>query len=377
MKEAITMMLKQTAQIIELIQEGKTCNQICEAMNLTNRQLYLRLMNLENKGLFFRRKYYSGGNILYRQINKIPVLKEYKKVPSGEIITRPDETEIKVIVISDTHFGSKLERIDLLDRVYNYCINNNIHIIFNCGDIIDGTFGHNDKRIKDVYSQIDYLIKKYPFDKNILTFAVGGDHDHSALTRGYQDIIEIIKNYRHDLIFQNYYNATISIKNEKILLHHREPQGKLLADGRTIDGKEIIPIVLNGHLHKYVVEQTKSDGVVNVLVPSLSDLNESFPTALELTLTFAKGYISNATFRQIYFGVKDTIISEVNYDLSNHQIIPRSTIMFEESYSFDVKEECDIEETSQRIAKQETKPIVKKLERPSQIDRFNQRYNLE
>lgn len=377
MKEAITMMPKQTAQIIELIKEGKTCNQICEVMNLTNKQLYLRLMNLENKGLFFRRKYYSDGNILYRQINKIPVLKEYKKVPSGEIITRPDETEIKVIVISDTHFGSKLERIDLLDRVYNYCINNNIHIIFNCGDIIDGTFGHNDKRIKDVYSQIDYLIKKYPFDKNILTFAVGGDHDHSALTRGYQDIIEIIKNYRHDLIFQNYYNAIISIKNEKILLHHRETQGKLLADGRTIDGKEIIPIVLNGHSHRYVVEQTKSDGVVNVLVPSLSDINESFPTALELTLTFVKGYISNATFKQIYFGVKDTIISEANYDLSNHQIIPRPTIMFEESYSFDVKEESDIEDTSQRIAEQETKPLVKKLERPSQIDRFNQRYNLE
>ena len=51
--------------------------------------------------------------------------------------------------------------------------------------------------------------------------------------------------------------------------------------------------------------------------------------------------------------------------------------MFEESYSFDVKEESDIEDTSQRIAEQETKPLVKKLERPSQIDRFNQRYNLE
>ena len=366
------MMPKQTAQIIELIKEGKTCNQICEVMNLTNKQLYLRLMNLENKGLFFRRKYYSDGNILYRQINKIPVLKEYKKVPSGEIITRPDETEIKVIVISDTHFGSKLERLDLLDRVYNYCINNNIHIIFNCGDIIDGTFGHNDKRIKDVYSQIDYLIKKYPFDRNILNFAIGGDHDHSALTCGYQDMIEILKNYRHDIVFQSYYNAIISIKNDKILLHHRVPQEKSVTDGKKLESKEIIPIVLNGHLHKYATEQKKSDGIVNALVPSLSDINDSFPTALELTLMFTKGYISSTIFKQIYFGVKDTIISEVNYDLSNRQITP-SPIRLLESYSFVSQEESDTEKES--IV--EAKSLVKKLERPSQIDKFNQRYNLE
>lgn len=361
------MMPKQTTQIIELIKAGKTCNQICETMNLTHRQLYLRLMNLENKGFLFRRKYYSDGNILYRPITKGPVLKEFKKNPSGEIITKPDETEIKVMVISDTHIGSKLERLDLLDRVYNYCINNNIHLIFNCGDIIDGTFSKTERRIKDTYSQIDYLIKKYPFDKNILTFAVGGDHDHSALIHCYQDVMEILKNYRHDIIFQNYYNVTINIKNGKILLHHREPQGNMIASGRTVDGKEIIPIVLNGHAHKYVVEQQKSDGVVTALVPSLSDINDSFPTALELTISFSKGYISNATFKQIYFGVKDVTLSEANFDLSNCFITPSSTIMFQEPYSFTNQEESITEE----------KTLVKKLERSSPIDKFNQRYNLK
>ena len=371
------MMPKQTSQIIELIKEGKTCNQICEVMNLTNRQLYLRLMNLENKGLFFRRKYYSDGNIIYQPITKIKVLRGYKENLSGEIITRPDENEIKVMVISDTHFGNKLERLDLLDRVYNYCIKNNIHLIFNCGDIIDGTFGQSEKRIKDTYGQIDYLIKKYPFDKSILTFAVGGDHDLSALRYNFQDIIEIIKNYRHDIIIENYFNSIVNIKNDRLLLHHREVERKSNSDGRNIDYKEITPIILNGHIHKYAIEQTRNDGVVSAFVPSLSDINNSFPTALELTISFSKGYISNAVFKQIYFGAKDVTLSEANFDLSNRTITQSPTIMFEEPYSFDVKEESDIEETSQRIAEQETKPLVKKLERPSQIDRFNQRYNLE
>lgn len=282
------------------------------------------------------------------------------------------KTKLKLWLFRITHLGSKLERLDLLDRVYNYCIKNNIHIILNCGDIIDGVFGQCEKRIKDTYSQIDYLIKKYPFDRNILNFAVGGDHDHSALTCGYQDMIEILKNYRHDIVFQSYYNAIISIKNDKILLHHRVPQEKSVTDGRTLENNEIIPIVLNGHLHKYATEQKKSDGIVNALVPSLSDLNDSFPTALELTLMFTKGYISSTIFKQIYFGVKDSIISEANFDLSNRKITP-SPIRLLESYSFVSQEEIGTKEES--IA--EENPLAKKLERPSPIDIFNQRYNIK
>ena len=45
---------------------------------------------------------------------------------------------LSAIAISDTHCGSKFERVDLLDEVYNYATKNNIHIIFNLGDLIDG-----------------------------------------------------------------------------------------------------------------------------------------------------------------------------------------------------------------------------------------------
>lgn len=56
------------------------------------------------------------------------------------IITELQENNLKLLVISDLHFGNELERIDLVNRAYNYCIKNNIHIILCTGDIVDGSY---------------------------------------------------------------------------------------------------------------------------------------------------------------------------------------------------------------------------------------------
>ena len=363
------MMPKQTAQIIELIKEGKTCNQICEVMNLTNQQLWVRLTNIKNKGINFSREYFSDGNILYHMIYSIKALKEEKNIYANGIITKHNETEIKAIAISDEHLGSTLERKDLLDRVYNYCIKNNIHIIFNCGDIIDGTFGKYDKRIKDVYSQIEYLIKEYPFDKNILNFAVGGDHDYSALAKSYQDMTEIINNYRHDIVIPSYNNAVVNIKNDKILLYHHHENGV------AFDSTRYYPLVLAGHTHKYTIKKEKSEKAIGITIPSLSDINESLPMALELTMIFDKGLIKSVIARQIYFADKDYILNETISNLCGRES-GNSPIMYEKPYSF-YKGESECKDITEDTTEKETKPLVKKLERPSQIDKFNQRYNLE
>ena len=40
----------QTKKLLRLINEGKTCNEICEILHITNKQLYIKLTNLRNKG---------------------------------------------------------------------------------------------------------------------------------------------------------------------------------------------------------------------------------------------------------------------------------------------------------------------------------------
>ena len=175
-------MSDQTTQLIQLLNEKKTCNEICSILNLSNKQLFNNLTNLRNKGFVVKQKYYSNGVISYKPIFSIKELNHYLNTKQHvNIITSHKETEFRCLAISDLHFGNSLERIDLLDKAFDYCINNGIHIIFCCGDLIDGTFTKEQQSIEDTFLQIEHFIKDYPIDKNILTFGVAGDHDKSAL----------------------------------------------------------------------------------------------------------------------------------------------------------------------------------------------------
>lgn len=72
-------MSEQTKKLMELINEGKTCNEICAILKISNKQLYNNLTNLRNKGLIYRRKYYQNGVIVYKPIHTIPDLKNSNK----------------------------------------------------------------------------------------------------------------------------------------------------------------------------------------------------------------------------------------------------------------------------------------------------------
>ena len=302
-----------TIKLLNLIDEGKSCNEICKELNITSNQLFTKLTNLRNKGINFNSKYYSSGEITYSQIKNYEQLMRINSKNYTTLITKPNEGELRVLAISDLHFGSSKERVDLVNRAFDYCTKNNINIIFNCGDMIDGTFGQIEKDIEDVYGQIEHFIKDYPFDKNILTFGVAGDHDLSALTKSGQDFITALKSSRQDIIVPSYNNVTLFVKNDKIVLHHN-----------ITDGKNGQPnaLMLCGHPHKYRAYVTK-ENALSIAVPSLSDINESIPTALDMDIIFKDGLITNVTIRQIEFDDKDYVLSENLYSSlgdSNYEV---------------------------------------------------------
>ena len=317
------MMSEQTIKLIELINEGKTCNEICHILNISNKQLYNNLTILQNKGFYYKRKYYSNGAIVYEPIKSIKKINEFYTSNESSIITDSNELELKVLLISDLHYGNEFERNDLVDRAFNYCIKNDIHIIFLCVDMIDGTFSHVEQDISNVYEQIEHFVKDYPFDKNILTFSVGGNHDENGLRKSGQNIIEILRNYRHDIIISSYNNFFIDIKNDQIQLFHITHKSKVI--------KSKSSIVLYGHCHKYSCEQEKSK-ILHIYVPSLSDLNfnQPMPTAIQMTLQFDKGYIYDTYFNQIYFGNEDYILNEIKFNLLRGRYVKNSSILNEE-----------------------------------------------
>ncbi len=297
--------------LMDLLQKGKDTEEICNILKIDNKMLYKLLLELKNKGVKFTKEYSIGGDIHYKFINKIADLKQKAKT----IIVPKSVNSVKILAISDLHFGNQKERLDLVDRAYNYCIKNDIHLIFCGGDIIDGAYSKEVQKITNSYEQAEYLIEKYPYDKSILTFAVGGDHDFSAFYRESIDIIEMCDNYRHDIVIGNYNNAIINMKKDKIQLYHYIKGGVVL--------KVDASLMLHGHMHDFGLRMQQDR--LNVTLPSLSDIANTLPSALEITLNFKNDFIESTDIKHLYFDNKDMVLSESHLFLPENRKIKHAS----------------------------------------------------
>lgn len=304
--------IKNLELFIRLI-EGKTNSEICEKLKLTNNQFCNCLLNLKNNGTKFIKNYYYDGTIKYNTPKSFSEINKYYAKTVRTIITPENIECLKLLAISDLHFGNGLERLDLVDRAFEYCIKNGINIILCGGDFIDGCYSGEIQKITDVYKQIDYFIKKYPFDKNIITFGVGGDHDLSVLQNKSINLIDICESYRHDIVIGGFNNATLNINADKIHLYHKCPGGELQYTKA--------PIIFNGHSHKFIVSRSnKKNEALQISIPALSNIGQLMPGALEVNLAFNKNYITNTLIKHIYFGSQDIVLSETYIEIPKKNI---------------------------------------------------------
>ena len=308
-------MKEKELKLLEFLYEKKlTYNELLNTLNIRKESLNKYLNDLKFNGYDWYKKYYSDGT------TRIDIF-DYTNSEDNSIsiITRPDEEKIKTLVISDLHLGCTIERLDLLDKTFNFASKEGIHIIFGCGDLIDGVEDRSAAKntIPDIHNQIEYLIKNYPYDKNILTFAVLGDHEGRASRRNSVDIAKIINNSRNDVIISEQSHFCINIKNEAIKLKHISE----LRDQEKIN--------IFGHTHKYMASlhtNVNSFGILGnarvfdknlmITAPSLSNGNQGMPSMLEMEIYFESGYISEANLKEYgYFGRDKEMIllSEANY----------------------------------------------------------------
>lgn len=282
-----------TQRILELIQNNLTINEISEILGLSHKQLYHYLVMLNNMGYGLVRKYYYDGNIKYN-LNQ-----EFDTNDEISIITPHDLNRIEFLVISDIHLSSSKERLDLIDRVYNYCIVNNIHLTLIAGDIIDGFVGHLPRKFNTAREQIEYCIKTYPFDKNILNFLVLGNHDYSTLVFEGQDLGKALCNRRHDIVVTGYGEGKIHIKNDFILLRHPL---KFVKTPTEIYTRKLI---IKGHTHRFKIWTDYDNSII--YAPTLSDINNEgiLPGAIHMKLNLLNGYIQKCYLTNLtYFNDK-------------------------------------------------------------------------
>ncbi|MFR7674748.1 MAG: metallophosphoesterase [Clostridia bacterium] len=273
-------MTSENERLLKNIKEEKTVNQISLDMNISNKKIFQRIKNLSVNGYSFSRQYYYNGDIKYilnKSFNDDDL--------TNRIIMDNEKNIFQALVVSDLHLGSCLERLDCLNLMYDYCIKNDIHIIVNAGDLINGMFGCPNN-ICSYEEQARYLLKNYPFDKNILNFVTLGNHDADSLFSSGLDLAKILYYNRHDIVPLGYASGKIDVKGESILIKHRIKSQQ--SNNSNLENDSSF-LTLNGHLHKFSVSNT---GNLNIYVPSLSDIvlenaSNTIPSFLKLQITFS------------------------------------------------------------------------------------------
>lgn len=302
-----------TIKLLSSIEEGLTLNEISSKLNLSHKQIYYILRSLKLLGMKFDKKYYYDGEVIY--IPKKDFSYSSKK-NNANIITSPSCDSFKTMVISDLHIGNELENMDAWYKIYDYCIVNNIHIIIIAGDFLDGIkIGREEvKKHKYPLEQIEYALKHYPFDKNILNFTVLGNHDIDSLSSFGIDFATYLRNFRHDIVPLGYGYGRINVKNDKIFITHPLCIG--INNNLDLTSNYLL---IKGHHHcnKSIIG---SNGNGSLTVPSLSNLfvsdEEFLPGAMVITTKFKNGFFDTVYIENLLINDKVRVVSSLQYTIT-------------------------------------------------------------
>lgn len=209
------------------------------------------------------------------QPDPVDVLKARNPLPSfiaGDLpvyVSRPDNTFL-FGATSDNHLGSKYERLDVLNDLYDRFAARGVDRVFNAGNWIDGDarFNVHDLHTRGMHAQCRYLAQEYPRRGGLTTYAVAGDdHEGWYAQREGVDIGGYAEHVmravgRTDWVDLGYMEAHVRLVNansgaESILAVVHPGGGSAYALSYTIqkiieslDGGEKPAVGLYGHYHK-------------------------------------------------------------------------------------------------------------------------------
>jgi len=169
----------------------------------------------------------------------------------------------------DNHLGSKHERLDVLNTLYDVFESEGIADVFNTGNWIEGNcrINYHDVKVFGLDDQVDYWIANYPQRKGITTHYIAGD-DHegwwqraSRIEIGRYAEFKAREAGRSDLHYLGYLEANVELKagTGSAWMKIMHPGGgsayavsyteqKIV---ESFQGGEKPQILLTGHYHKF------------------------------------------------------------------------------------------------------------------------------
>lgn len=242
--------------VLSLLNEGHNVNEIQDMLKINNREFSVILKAIKDAGYNFYKTISSDGTITIK-LNKNLNFNEHKTIR----INVKDRV-LRAIFISDLHIGSIYERPELLKKVYQYAKEHNIHIIFNCGDLIENVYPDNPRPLinKTAESQLRKVVRIHPFDHSIICINLYGNHDYRSVLDEGLDVGRYIEERRYDLISLGYGECIIRLKDDAIsIIHDLKKTSKNVVPNN-------VTAIYRGHSHK---SKTRDNKII--YVPSLSE----------------------------------------------------------------------------------------------------------
>lgn len=178
--------------------------------------------------------------------------------------------EYLIGVVGDSHLGSKYERLDVLNDLYDIYKAEGVTKVYHCGNWIEGEarFNKFDISVYGLDAQIRHFIENYPQRDGITTYYVAGDdHEGWYAQREGVDIGRYLELRarelgRNDLVYLGYMESFINLQHDrtgetaKMLVCH-PGGGSSYADSYVIqkiiesyEGGEKPGVAFYGHYHK-------------------------------------------------------------------------------------------------------------------------------
>lgn len=221
-------------------------NKVCEDLELQEYEVYGLVELMKNQGYLY--------DIFDGKIVKTKPIKE-----SGLYKVPNDLGHLKLLLISDTHLGSKFDRLDILRYLYDEADRKNVNYILHSGDLTEGLSGRPQQlyelKESSYTGQRDYVIDKYP-KGDIPTYLIAGNHDLWWVRQCGADICKDISNNRDDLIYLGSDCEDLKIGKLRIRLYHGTGGNayaksyKLQKYLDSIPAEERPHILQTGHIHQ-------------------------------------------------------------------------------------------------------------------------------
>lgn len=151
--------------------------------------------------------------------------------PTRHLLRSDERGGYRFGVISDTHYGSKYAREDVVADLYDWYASEGITRVYHCGNWIDGQSHFNKYDLlpeaHGLQSQLDLFAARYPARSGIVTcYVAGDDHEGWYAQREGVDIGRMLESTarsagRSDLVYLGYKEAFVALEHAKTRKHAR------------------------------------------------------------------------------------------------------------------------------------------------------------